>query len=389
MNALKARASKDTRPILVKASLLVLDYSGNYRNSILLSSSFTLLSVLSLLLSFSFSLLLSPSLSLSVCIFFYFSPFIDLNTFVPFHPPPPPPLGLLVHASGLFALIAMGMAQLLQVSASAIMQKKNLSNALSSDDERRPLIATSVDGILPPSDDVLALPSSSARYSYTSLEQGAHNAPNVIVVESSHPKMILQGGQRAARARGKEDSGRAHSHSDYPEEHSDHGHALLFNDTIEKHVSTYILELGIASHSVIIGLTLGTATTEFHSLLAALVFHQFFEGISLATVVTESRFKLLTSALMVLFYSLTTPIGVALGIAIHKTYNEHSTTNLIITGVLDSVSAGILIFDSLVNIITPHMNSPTYRNASFSSCALQIACMWLGGSIMAMLGKWA
>ncbi len=34
-----------------------------------------------------------------------------------------------------------------------------------------------------------------------------------------------------------------HGHDD-----SEHSHSLLFDDTIEKHVATYILELGIASH---------------------------------------------------------------------------------------------------------------------------------------------
>lgn len=41
----------------------------------------------------------------------------------------------------------------------------------------------------------------------------------------------------------------AHDHGpSHCDDHSDHGHALLFDERIEKHVSTYILELGIAAH---------------------------------------------------------------------------------------------------------------------------------------------
>lgn len=57
-----------------------------------------------------------------------------------------------------------------------------------------------------------------------------------------------------------------------------HGHshsAFLEEDEAYKHIGTYILELGIIMHSVLIGITLSTtANSEFTTLLIALVFHQ-------------------------------------------------------------------------------------------------------------------
>lgn len=57
-----------------------------------------------------------------------------------------------------------------------------------------------------------------------------------------------------------------------------HGHAhgaFLEEDDAYKHIGTYILELGIIMHSVLIGITLSTtANDEFTTLLIALVFHQ-------------------------------------------------------------------------------------------------------------------
>lgn len=60
-----------------------------------------------------------------------------------------------------------------------------------------------------------------------------------------------------------------------------HAHmlGLALPSDAQKRISTYILEAGVAAHSVIIGITLGVATgSEFTGLLVALLFHQFFEG---------------------------------------------------------------------------------------------------------------
>lgn len=77
-----------------------------------------------------------------------------------------------------------------------------------------------------------------------------------------------------------------HHHHDH-NQHLDQ-HAVLFHSHLlglelpsdaQKRISTYILEAGVAAHSVIIGVTLGVSSgSEFIGLLIALLFHQFFEG---------------------------------------------------------------------------------------------------------------
>lgn len=58
-------------------------------------------------------------------------------------------------------------------------------------------------------------------------------------------------------------------------------HLLLSHN--HRQITAYVLELGIALHSLIIGLTLGVAAdAEFLTLLVALSFHQFFEGFALS-----------------------------------------------------------------------------------------------------------
>ena len=91
-------------------------------------------------------------------------------------------------------------------------------------------------------------------------------------------------------------------------------HALLNQKT-----SAVALEFGIAVHSVLIGMTLGTTSEEFTPLLIAICFHQLFEGLALSSVLFEVQFaKHWTSLLMVLIYVCSTPFGIALGILLRN-----------------------------------------------------------------------
>lgn len=66
--------------------------------------------------------------------------------------------------------------------------------------------------------------------------------------------------------------------------------------------------------AVLIGITLGvTAGEAFNTLLIALSFHQFFEGFAIGSAVVDSGMGAVKSMLMGLAYSVTTPIGIAVG----------------------------------------------------------------------------
>jgi zinc transporter ZupT len=51
-----------------------------------------------------------------------------------------------------------------------------------------------------------------------------------------------------------------------------------------------------------------------------------------------------------ILYGVTTPIGIAVGLGVRTTYNPESTTASIVSGVMDSLSAGILIYTGLVEV---------------------------------------
>jgi zinc transporter 1/2/3 len=53
-----------------------------------------------------------------------------------------------------------------------------------------------------------------------------------------------------------------------------------------------------------------------------------------------------------LLYGVTTPLGIAVGLGVRSTYNPDSTKASIVSGVLDSLSAGILLYTGLVEVRT-------------------------------------
>jgi zinc transporter ZupT len=177
-------------------------------------------------------------------------------------------------------------------------------------------------------------------------------------------------------------------------ETSAHHHGIALQDDGQQHkISTYLLELGIALHSVLIGLSLGTATDTFIPLFIALCFHQFFEAIALGAQIANLKTSSLRPAIiMIVFYSLTTPVGIAIGIGIHAgTYNPKAVSSLLVTGILDSLAAGILIYVALVNLINAEMgtNAHTFYSLRNRLKFLYFAALYLGVTAMAIIGRWA
>ncbi|KAL5114705.1 hypothetical protein ACEQ8H_007439 [Pleosporales sp. CAS-2024a] len=153
-----------------------------------------------------------------------------------------------------------------------------------------------------------------------------------------------------------------------------------------------ILEFGVIFHSVIIGLNLGVAGDEFSTLYPVLVFHQSFEGLGigarLSGISFPKKYRLLPYGLC-LAYGLTTPIAISIGLGLRTTYNPGSFTANVVSGVLDSISAGILIYTGLVEFLARDFLFDPKVTRDLKSLIFKIGCLLLGAGIMALLGKWA
>ncbi|URD96317.1 zinc transporter [Musa troglodytarum] len=279
--------------------------------------------------------------------------------------------------------------------------------------------------------------------------------------------------------------------SDHVHTHATHGHAHGSDgdasaQLIRNRVISQVLELGIVVHSVIIGISLGASEvpSTIRPLVAALSFHQFFEGMGLGGCIVQvhivsmnfytlisyfyclykiqpagsehsnpyklttenlsqinkvkldrnrftqatqagveldaglflvcaaanydqpafspsqrprvtsqpsgkaAKFKAKSIVPMGLFFSLTTPVGIAIGIGIASGYNENSPTALIVEGCLNSVASGILIYMALVDLLAADFMNPRVQSKARLQFMVNVS-LFVGAGLMSLLAKWA
>ncbi|KAK4347469.1 hypothetical protein RND71_033808 [Anisodus tanguticus] len=186
--------------------------------------------------------------------------------------------------------------------------------------------------------------------------------------------------------------GHSHVHS-----HHHHG-SIMTKDGVDGtkllryRVIAMVLELGIIVHSIVIGISLGASnnTCTIKGLVAALCFHQMFEGMGLGGCILQAsaEYKFLKKTIMAFFFAVTTPFGIALGIALSTTYEENSPRALITVGLLNASSAGLLIYMALVDLLAADFMGDKLQG----SIKLQIKsymAVLLGAGGMSLMAKWA
>ena len=155
-----------------------------------------------------------------------------------------------------------------------------------------------------------------------------------------------------------------------------------------------LLEAGILFHSVFIGMALSVATgTSFIVLLVAISFHQTFEGLALGSRIAAITSFPRTSPkpwLMALAYGATTPVGQAIGLLVHNLYDPASQTGLLMVGVMNAISSGLLLFAGLVELLAEDfLSDKSYEilrgRRRLEACGAVVG----GGLLMALVGAWA
>lgn len=189
------------------------------------------------------------------------------------------------------------------------------------------------------------------------------------------------------------------NHFSHGTEHQDPEQVgTLPDENSEKYMSQIIavsiLELGVVFHSVFVGLSLAVSGNEFKTLFVVLIFHQMFEGLGLGTRLAETNWpkkRRATPWVMALAFALTTPVATAIGLGIRETWIPGSRTSLITSGVFDSISAGILIYTGLVELMAHEfLFSNQFKGPNgFKRMLYAYLVMCLGAALMALLGKWA
>ncbi|KAK6927100.1 Zinc/iron permease [Dillenia turbinata] len=162
---------------------------------------------------------------------------------------------------------------------------------------------------------------------------------------------------------------------------------------LKQRLVSQVLEIGIIFHSVIIGVTMGMSQNKctIRPLVAALAFHQIFEGMGLGGCIAQAGFSFGTTAYMSFMFSVTTPMGIVLGMIIFSLtgYDDSSANALILEGLLGSLSSGILIYMALVDLIAVDFFHNKLMDSDRRLKIASFIALVLGSTSMSILALWA
>ncbi|KEQ86352.1 Zip-domain-containing protein [Aureobasidium pullulans EXF-150] len=151
-----------------------------------------------------------------------------------------------------------------------------------------------------------------------------------------------------------------------------------------------IMEAGIIFHSLLIGLTLVVAgDSGFITLFIVIIFHQMFEGLALGSRISDLKIRMVEKLLMATAFALVTPIGMAIGIGVLNQFNGNDPSTIIAIGTLDALSAGILIYVGLVEMLAHDWMHGELSRAPMRQVIPAAISLVAGLVLMSVLGKWA
>lgn len=182
-------------------------------------------------------------------------------------------------------------------------------------------------------------------------------------------------------------SGHTHSHPMIELQHAD------FDGKPLQRFTVYMMEASIMIHSVLVGLALGVLHkgVAVLSLGAALLFHQFFEGLALGAVAVKSSFNFKSSWHLVLTFTLSCPLGAVLGIIFSSQYDAKDSCTAWILGALNALAAGTLLHIGLVELLPEDFGEEDcqHRHLNRPHPLARLLALIVGGAIMALLAIWA
>ncbi|KAF8436754.1 zinc-regulated transporter 2 [Terfezia claveryi] len=217
----------------------------------------------------------------------------------------------------------------------------------------------------------------------------------ILQIRAKNKQTLATVGLEASEAAvSKEDTGsnrsepHVHNHV-HTHPHGAHSNGPLVNDKL----SVMVMEAGIIFHSILIGITLIVSDDlVFTTLLVVVVFHQMFEGLALGTriaMLPTACASLTVRLLLALAFALITPIGMAIGVGVLNKFNGNDKHTLLAIGILNALSAGILVWVGAVEMWAADWLNGDMRVAGPLKTAIGLVGLIGGMVLMGLLGKWA
>lgn len=187
--------------------------------------------------------------------------------------------------------------------------------------------------------------------------------------------------QDAPESSVNESHGHAHGPGDL---HSHHDASLKHGDDKLK---AYVIEVSISLHSILIGIGLGVLQdyNSIEILLIALTFHQLFEGFALGGAVAKANQSKIFLASLIGFFSLSCPLGVAIGAGIANSFDPSNPAGAWTQGVLYGFATGTLLYIGLYDLMAESFQKPNEGAKKFNL----VFAVLFGVGLMALLAVWA
>ncbi|KAI0594896.1 zinc-regulated transporter 2 [Biscogniauxia sp. FL1348] len=153
-----------------------------------------------------------------------------------------------------------------------------------------------------------------------------------------------------------------------------------------------LLEGGILFHSVFVGMTVSITIEGFVILLIAILFHQMFEGLGLGSRIAAVPYPKgsIRPWLLVFAFGTTAPIGQAIGLVARDSYDPNSAFGLIIVGVFNAISSGLLIYAATVDLLAEDfLSEESNRELTMNDKKKAFAFVLLGAAGMSIVGAFA
>lgn len=102
----------------------------------------------------------------------------------------------------------------------------------------------------------------------------------------------------------------------------------------------------------------------------------------------QAEFGLKLKLIMAFFFSATTPFGIALGIGLSNVYSDSSPAALIVEGLLNASSAGLLNYMALVDLLAADFLGTRLQGDMKLQTWAYVAVL-CGAGLMSLMAKWA
>lgn len=155
-----------------------------------------------------------------------------------------------------------------------------------------------------------------------------------------------------------------------------------------------LLELSILFHTIFIGISLAFSSGRtWVVLITAISFHQTFEGLAVGSRIANipSFFKPRSAKpwILSLGYGVTAPMGIAVGLGVRGHYDPDGEEGLVLVGVFNAISAGLLLYVGLVQLLGEDLVCER-SYASLRGWRRLVACFAVvaGALLMALMAVW-